>query len=147
MNTKLRKEARNDFEKDFFKLMNNAVYGKTMENVSRDRDIKLVTTDRRRNQLASEHNYHTTKYFSENLMAVEMKKTKVQMHQPIYLGMSILDISKKRMYEFWYDNVRPKYQDRAKLCHMNTDSFVIDIKTEDFYNDVANAVERLFNTS
>ena len=80
-------------------------------------------------------------------MAVEMKKTKVQMHQPIYLGMSILDISKKRMYEFWYDNVRPKYQDRAKLCHMNTDSFVIDIKTEDFYNDVANAVERLFNTS
>ena len=147
MNTKLRKEARNDFEKDFFKLMNNAVYGKTMENVSRHRDIKLVTTDRRRNQLASEHNYHTTKYFSENLMAVEMKKTKVQMHQPIYLGMSILDISKKRMYEFWYDNVRPKYQDRAKLCHMNTDSFVIDIKTEDFYNDVANAVERLFNTS
>ena len=147
MNTKLRKEARNDFGKDFFKLMNNAVYGKTMENVSRHRDIKLVTTDRRRNQLASEHNYHTTKYFSENLMAVEMKKTKVQMHQPIYLGMSILDISKKRMYEFWYDNVRPKYQDRAKLCHMNTDSFVIDIKTEDFYNDVANAVERLFNTS
>ena len=147
MNTKLRKEARNDFEKDFFKLINNAVYGKTMENVSRHRDIKLVTTDRRRNQLASEHNYHTTKYFSENLMAVEMKKTKVQMHQPIYLGMSILDISKKRMYEFWYDNVRPKYQDRAKLCHMNTDSFVIDIKTEDFYNDVANAVERLFNTS
>ena len=144
MNTKLRKEARNDFEKDFFKLMNNAVYGKTMENVSRHRDIKLVTTDKRRNQLASEHNYHTTKYFSENLMAVEMKKTKVQMHQPIYLGMSILDIS---MYEFWYDNVKPKYQDRAKLCHMNTDSFVIDIKTEDFYNDVANAVERLFNTS
>ena len=144
MNTKLRKEARNDFEKDFFKLMNNAVYGKTMENVSRHRDIKLVTTDKRRNQLASEHNYHTTKYFSENLMAVEMKKTKVQMHQPIYLGMSILDIS---MYEFWYDHVKPKYQDRAKLCHMNTDSFVIDIKTEDFYNDVANVVERLFNTS
>ena len=147
MNTKLRKEARNDFGKDFFKLMNNAVYGKTMENVSRHRDIKLVTTDRRRNQLASEHNYHTTKYFSENLMAVEMKKTKVQMHQPIYLGMSILDISKKRMYEFWYDNVRPKYQDRAKLCHMNTDSFVIDIKTEDFYKDVANDVEKLFDTS
>ena len=147
MNTQLRKEARNDFEKDFFKLMNNAVYGKTMENVSRHRDIKLVTTDKRRNQLASEHNYHTTKYFSENLMAVEMKKTKVQMHQPIYLGMSILDISKKRMYEFWYDNVRPKYQDRGKLCHMNIDSFVIDIKTEDFYNDVANAVKRLFNTS
>ena len=74
MNTKLRTEAKNDFEKDFFKLMNNAVFGKTMENVRKHRDIKLVTTDKRRNQLASEPNYHTTKYFSENLMAIEMKK-------------------------------------------------------------------------
>ena len=79
-------------------------------------------------------------------MAVEMKQTKVQMHQPIYLGMSILDISKTRMHEFWYDNVKPKYQDRAKLCHMNTESFVIDIKTEDFYKGVANDVEKLFDT-
>ena len=76
MNTKLRTEAKNDFEKDFFKLMNNAVFGKTMENVRKHRDIKLVTTDKRRNQLASEPNYHTTKYFSENLMAIEMKKKK-----------------------------------------------------------------------
>ena len=75
MNTKLRKEAKNDFGKDIFKLMNNAVFGKTMENVRKQRDIKLVTTDKRRNQLASEPNYHTTKYFSENLMAIEMKKT------------------------------------------------------------------------
>ena len=94
MNTKLRKEAKNEFEKDFFKLMNNSVFGKTMENVRKHRDIKLVTTDKRRNQLASEPNYHTTKYFSENLMAIEMKKTKVKMNKPIYLGMSILDISK-----------------------------------------------------
>ena len=90
MNTKLRTEAKNDFEKDFFKLMNNAIFG----------NIKLVTTDKRRNQLASEPNYHTTKYFSENLMAIEMKKTKVKMNKPIYLGMSILDISKTLMYEF-----------------------------------------------
>ena len=76
MNTKLRKEAKNDFEKDFFKLMNNAVLGKTMENVRKHRDIKLVTTDKRRNQLASKPNYHTTKYFSENLLAIEMKKNK-----------------------------------------------------------------------
>ena len=76
MNTELRKEAKNDFEKDFFKLMNNAVFGKTMENVRKHRDIKLVTTDKRRNQLASEPNYHTTKYFSENLIATEMKKCK-----------------------------------------------------------------------
>ena len=79
MNTKLRTEAKNDFEKDFFKLMNNAVFGKTMENVRKHRDIKLVTTDKRRNQLASEPNYHTQKYFSENLMAIEMKKTKIKM--------------------------------------------------------------------
>ena len=76
MNTKLRTEAKNDFEKDFFKLMNNAVFGKTMENVRKHRDIKLVTTDKRRNQLVSEPNYHTTKYFSENLIAIEMKKNK-----------------------------------------------------------------------
>ena len=136
MNTKLRTEAKNDFEKDFFKLMNNAVFGKTMENVRKHRDIKLVTTDKRRNQLASEPNYHTTKYFSENLTAIEMKKkTKVKVNKPIYIGMSILDISKTLMYEFWYDYIKPKYQDRAKLCYMDTDSFVIHIKTEDFYED------------
>ena len=135
MNAKLRTEAKNDFEKDFFKLINNAVFGKTMKNVRKHRDIKLVTTGKRRNQLASEPNYHTTKYFSENLIAIETEKTKVKMNKPIYLGMSILDISKTLMYEFWYDYIKPKYQDRAKLCYMDTDSFVIHIKTEDFYED------------
>ena len=102
MNTKLRKDATNNFEKDFFKLKNNAVFGKTMENVRKHRDIKLVTTDRRRNQLASEPNYHTTKHFSENLTAMERTKTKVKMNKLIYLGMSILDISKRLMCKFWY---------------------------------------------
>ena len=92
MNTKLRKEAKNEFEKDFFKLMNNAVFGKTMENVRNHRDIKLVMTDKKRNKLVSEPNYHTTKLFSENLLATEMKKTKVKMNKPVYLGMSILVI-------------------------------------------------------
>ena len=91
-----------------------------MENVRNHRDIKLVTTDRRRNQLASEPNYNTTKCFSENLMAIGMKKIKVKMNKPIYLGMSILDISKTLMYEFWYDHIKPKYQDRAKLCYIDT---------------------------
>ena len=109
MNTKLRKKAKNDFEKDFFKLMNNAIFGKTMENVRKHRDIKLVTTDKRRNQLASEPNYHTTKHFSDNLMAIEMKKTRVKMNKPIYLGISILGISKTLIYEFWYDFIKPKY--------------------------------------
>ena len=147
MNTKLRAEPKNNFVKDFSKLMNNSVFGKTMENVRKHRDIKLVTTNKRRNQLASEPNYHTTKYFSENLMAIEMKKTKVKMNKPIYLGMSILDISKTLMYEFWYDYIKPKYQDKAKLCYMDTDSFVIHIKTEDFYEDIANDVEKWFDTS
>ena len=147
MNTKLRKEAKNDFEKDFFKLMNNAVFRKTMENVRKHRDIKLVTTDKRRNQLVSEPNYHTAKYFSENLLAIEMKKTKVKMNKPVYLGMSILDISKTLMYEFWFDYIKPKYGDRAKLCYMDTDSFIIHIITEDFYKDIANEVEKWFDTS
>ena len=108
MNTKLRREAKNDFEKEFFKLMNNSVFGKTMENVRKHRDIKLVTTDEKRNKLVSEPNYQTIKQFSENLLAIEMKKTKVKMNKPIYLGMSILDISKTLMYEFWYDYVKPK---------------------------------------
>ena len=100
MNTKLRTEAKNEFEKDFFKLMNNSVFGKTMENVRKHRDIKLVTTDEKRNKLVSEPNYQTIKQFSENLLAIEMKKTKVKMNKPVYLGMSILDISKASMYEF-----------------------------------------------
>ena len=147
MNAELRKEAKNDFEKEIFKLMNNAVFGKTVENVRKHRDIKLVTTDKRRNQLASEPNYHTTKYFSENLMATELKKTKVKINKPIYLGMSILDISKTLMYEFWYDYIKPKYQDKAKLCYMDTDSFVIHIKTEDLYEDIAYDVEKWSDTS
>ena len=127
--------------------MNNSVFGKTMENVRKHRDIKLIATDKRRNQLASEPNYHTSKYFSENVMAIEMEKTKLKMNKPIYLGMSILDISKTLMYQFSYDYIKPKYQDRAKLCYMDTDSFVIHIKTEDFYEDIADEVEKWFDTS
>ena len=147
MNTKLRTNAKNEFEKNFFKLMNNSVFGKTMENVRKHRDIKLVTTDKRRNQLASEPNYDAAKYFSENLMAIEMKKRKVKTIKSIYLSMSILDISKTLMYEFWYDHIKPKYQDKAKLCYMDTDSFIFYIKTEDFYKDIANDVEKWFDTS
>ena len=131
MNTKLRTEAKNDFEKDFFKLMNNAVFGKTMENVRKNRDIKLVTTDKIKSQLASESNYHTSKHSSENLTAIEMKKPKVKMNKPLYLGMSILDISKTLIYEFRYYYIKPKYRDKAKLCYMDTYSFIIHIKTKD----------------
>ena len=87
MNTDLRKQAKNAFEKQFFKDMNNCIFGKTMEIVRNHRDIKLVTTDKRKNQLVSEPNYHATKWFSENVLAIEMRKTKVKMNKPVYLGL------------------------------------------------------------
>ena len=151
-NTELKKKASNDFEKDFFKLMNNAVFGKTMENVRKHRDIKLVKTDHKRNKLVSEPNYHTMKLISENLSIIEMKKVKVKMKKPImkkpiYLGLSILEISKIIMYEFWYDYVKKKYGDMVKLCYMDTDSLIINIKTKDFYKDIAQDVEERFETS
>ena len=138
----IKNRRRNDFEKNFFKLMNSAVFVKTMENVRKHRDIKLVTTDKRRNQLASEPNYYTIKYFSENVMAIKMKNTKVKINKPTYLGISTLDISKTLMYEFWYDFIKPKYQNKTKLCYMDTDSLIIQIKTKDFYEDIANNVEK-----
>ena len=108
-NTELRKQAKNGFENNFFKLMNNSVFGKTMENVRKHRDIKLVTTDERKNCLVSEPNYHTEKCFSECLLAIEMKKIKEKTNKPVYLGLSILEISKILMYEFWYNYIKPKY--------------------------------------
>ena len=113
-----------------------------MENMRNHRHIKLVTTDKRRNQLVSEPNYHAIKCFSENLLAIEMKKIKVKMNKPIYLGLSILEISKILMYEFWYDYMKPKYGDNVKFCYTDTDSFIMNIKTEDFCKDIANDVEK-----
>ena len=146
-NTELRKKATNDFEKDFFKLMNNAVFGKTMENVRKHRDIKLVKTDKKRNKLVSEPNYHTLKLTDDNLAIIEMKKVKFKMNKPIYLGLSILGISKITMYEFWYDFIKSKYGSRAKICYMDTDSFVINIKAKDFYKDIEMDVKERFDTS
>ena len=147
MNTELREEAKNDFEKYLFKLMNNLVFGETMENIRNHRDIKLVTTDKKRSKLVSEPNYHTINLISEDLTIIEVKKTKVKMNKPIYLGLSILEISKILMYEFWYDYMKLKYGNGVKLCYMDTDSFIINIKTNDFYEDIANDVENRFDTS
>ena len=147
MNTELRKLAKNDFKKDLFKLMNNSVFGKTMENVRKHRAIKLVTTDRKISKLVSESNYHTINLISEDLSIIEMKKTKVKMNKPIYLGLSILEFSKILMYEFWYDYMKPKYNSNVKLCYMDTDSFIMNIKTNNFYKDIASDVENRFDTS
>ena len=147
MNTELRKLAKDDFEKNLFKLMNNAMqYSEKQWKLLENRDIKLVT-NKKRNKSVSEPNYHTINYISEDLSIIEMNKTKVKMNKPIYLGLSVLDISKILMYKFWYDYMKPKYGNRVKLCYMDTDSFVMNIKTNDFYNDCANDVEKRFDTT
>ena len=139
--------AKNDFEKDFYKLMNNAVFGKTMENVRKHKIIKLVNNDKRRNKFVSEPNYHTTKWFSENLLAIEIKKTSVKMNKPTYLGLAILSLSKILMYDYWYNEMKPKYKDRIRICYMDTDSFIMHIKTKYFYKDNADDVEKKYDTS
>ena len=103
-----------------------------MENIRKHRIFKLVKTGKRRNQLVSESTYHATKWFSENLLATEVKKTEVKMNKPAYVGLSILDISKTLMYKFWHDYMKPKYGDNVELCYTDTDSFIMRIKTEVF---------------
>ena len=147
MNTELRKLARNDFEKDLFKLMNNSVFRKTLENIRKHREIKLVTTDKKRSKLVSEPNYHTINLISEDLSIIQMKKTKVKMNKAIYFGLSMLEISKILMYELWYDYMKPKYNDNVRLCYMDTDSFIMNIKTNDFYKDISDDVDNRFDTS
>ena len=129
MNRGLRKNGKNDFEKDFFNLMNNAVFGETMESVRKHRDIKLVTTKTRRNYLVSEPNFHTTIFFffPENLLAAEMKRTHILMNKTLYLGLSISEISKIIICKFWCDYVKPKYGEKTKLCYLDTESFIVYI--------------------
>ena len=147
MNTKLRAAAKNDFEKYLFKLMNNSVFEKTMENLRKHRDIRLVTNDKQRYKLVSEPDYHSSKYISENLIIIEMKKTQIFMSKPIYLGQTILDVSKTLMYEFLYGYLKPNYRDKLKLCYMDTDSFIKHVETKDFYKDIADDVNEWFDTS
>ena len=147
MNNKHRKNAKNEFEKDFFKLMNNSVFGKTMENVRNHRDIKLVNTYEKLSKYAYEPNFKNVKCFSEDLLGVEMRKVVVRMYKPVYLGQAILDISKTLMYDFYYGYLKEKYEDRVRLCYTDTDSFNLYILTEDFYEDIINDVNEKFDTS
>ena len=127
--------------------MNYAVFGKIMQNARKNRDIKLVTIEARTNYLVSESNYHTSNVFSENFLAIEIKRTQILMNKPVYLGLSILEVSKIVVYEFWYGYVKPKYCGKAKLCYMDTDNFIVYKKTEDIYSDIAKEVEIRFDTS
>ena len=132
---------------DFEKLINNAVFGKTTENVRKHRNIKLVSTERRKNYLVSEPNSQTTKFFTLNLLAIEMRKTQILMNKPVYLGLSILDRNKTAMYILVYDYLKPKYDKNAKICYMYTGSFIVHVTTNDIYNDIAEDVKTRFDTS
>ena len=127
--------------------MNKTVVGKIMENVTKHRNIKLIATEWKINYLVSEPNYHTTKFFTEHLLAMEMRKTQILMNNPACLGISIIDLIKTATYEFWYDCVKPKYGENAKFCCMDTKSFIVNLKTDDIYKDIPEDVEPRFGTS
>ena len=146
-NTKLRTQAKNNFEKDFFKLMNNSVFGKTMENIRNRVNVKLVDSGEQFKKLVAKPNYNSRKIFNENLVSVHMKKTSLTMNKPVYLGMSILDLSKTLMYDFHYRYIKPKYGSKAKLLFTDTDSLLYEIETEDFYKDISGDVKDRFDTS
>ena len=146
-NTNLRTQAKNNFEKDFFKLMNNSVFGKTMENIRNRVNVKLVNTGEQFKKLAAKPNYENRIIFNENLVSVHMKKTSLTMDKPVYLGMCILDLSKIIMFDFHYKYIKPKYGNKAKLLFTDTDSFLYEIQTEDFYKDISGDVRHRFDTS
>ena len=147
LNTNLRTKANNDSEKDFFKLMNNSLFGKTMENIRKRVNVKLVTSGKQALKLVVKPNYDRRVIFSENLTAMHMKKTKLIFNKPVYLGSCILDLSKTLMYDFHYNFMKKKYGDNAKLLFTDTDSLAYEIQTEDFYKDITPYVQDKFDTS
>ena len=144
-NTKLRQEAKNDFEKDFFKLMNNSVFGRTMMNVRKHVDIKLISEGNKYTKYVSKPNFEKSTFFDKNLAAVHMRRTMIKFNQPIYVGVAILDISKTLMYDFYY-RLKERYGDKIKLLYTDTDSLIISIKTKDFYEDMKDMIDE-FDTS
>ena len=144
LNTRLRRNSKNDFESNFFKLMNNSVFGKTME---RRTGIKLATTEEQVEKWIYRPNYKHRTTFSDSLVAIHMAKTKLYFNKPVYLGMCILDLSKTLMYEFHYEYIKSKYGDKAKLLFTDTDSLMYEIETEDFYKDIGGEVRAKFDTS
>ncbi|CAP20729.2 Protein CBG24022 [Caenorhabditis briggsae] len=137
LNTNLRKNAKNDFEKDFFKLMNNSVFGKTMENVRHRVDVKVVSDMNKVMKLAGSNNFKQRHIINKNMILVEMTQKGIKLDKPIYVGMSILDLSKYLMYEFHYDVMLPKYPSNLRLCYQDTDSFIYEVKTDDVYEDMS----------
>ena len=137
LNTRLRAKATNDFEKDFFKLMNNSVFGNTMENIRKRVDIRLVSGgekgEKKVEKLAAKPSFEGCTIFHKNLVAMHMHKTSLVFNKPVYLGMYILDLSKTLMYDSHYRYTKPKYGDKAKLLFTATDSLAHEITTDDFF--------------
>ena len=146
-NTELRKEANNSFEKDFFKLMNNSVFGKTIENIRKRQNVKLIDDRKKALKLSSKPNFDRVTIFDENLAAIHMKKTEVYFNKPIFVGQAILDISKTLMFDFHYNYIRKKYGDKAELLMTDTDSLMYLIQTDDVYSDIKKDVKKKFDTS
>ena len=147
MNTRLRTKSKNNFESNFFKLMNNSVFGKTIENIRKRTDIKLATTEKQVEKWIYQPNYIHRTTFSDSLVAIHMARTKLYFNKPVYLGMCILDLSKTLMYEFHYEYIKSKYGSKAKLLFTDTDSLMYEIETEDFYLDISPDVQSWFDTS
>ena len=145
-NTELRKCAANSFEKDFFKLMNNSVFGKTIENIRKRQNIILVDDRAKALKLSSRPNFDRATIFDPNLVAIHMKKTEVYFNKPIYVGQAILDLSKTLMYDFHYNYIQEKFP-KANLLFTDTDSLMYKIRTDDFYNDIAHDIKDKFDTS
>lgn len=143
LNTQLRQASQNDFEKNFFKLMNNAVFGKTMENVRKRIDIRLVSSGAKAVKLISKCNFVDRKVFGENLVAIHLQKAKLIFNKATYVGMSILEMSKVCMYNFHHAVIKPYYGNRVELCYMDTDSFVYSITTDDLYSDMNDYMDHL----
>ena len=146
-NTELRKTAANSFEKDFFKLMNNSVFGKTIENIRKRQNIILVDNRQKAAKLTSRPNFVRSTIFDRNLIAVHMKKTEVYFNKPVYVGQAILDLSKTLMFNFHYNYIQKKYKHRAELLFTDTDSLMYKIYTDDFYKDISHDIETKFDTS
>ena len=146
-NTELRKEAKNAFEKDFFKLMNNSVFGKTIENIRKRQNVKLIDNRKKALKLSSKPNFDRATIFDEHLVAIHMKKTEVYFNKPIYVGQAILDLSKTLMFDFHYNYIKKKYGEKAELLMTDTDSLMYLIQTDDVYNDIKKDVKKKFDTS
>ena len=145
-NTDKRKNAKNSFEKDFFKLMNNSVFGKTMENIRKRVDVRLVTDEKKLLKMASKPTYVSSKIFNKDLVAVHKIKETLTLNRPAYVGMCILDLSKTLMYDFHYNYIKKKYGDKAKLLFTDTDSLTYEIEANDVYQDFFNDKDKFDNS-